>query len=254
MLDQFSPGQGKCKQCRRKHRSENGMNNTQDYSQRKVYKESLKLERSKIIPSGHTMCSNCYTYFITDGYACCEKCYKRREKKSRIKDLSGLQIGALTAQSFIKMRAGQAIWKWSCQCGSIKEASKAAIQALQEPANCGCVKRAEIKAKRDNPDYMHTYTIWSGMKQRCTNPNTRSYHRYGGRGIKVCDRWQKFEFFLMDMGYCPLGFQIDRIDNDGDYEPGNCQWIVFSEHSRKTSLSQPRDSEGRRYIAYNSKN
>lgn len=77
------------------------------------------------------------------------------------------------------------------------------------------------------------------MKQRCTNPRDSYWKDYGGRGIKVCERWLKFENFFMDMGPKPAGFQIDRRNNDGNYEPGNCQWVdTFKQqsHTRKTKL------------------
>lgn len=68
-----------------------------------------------------------------------------------------------------------------------------------------------------------TYRSWYGMVRRCRNPNTLDWPRYGGRGIQVCVRWLAFENFLADMGTCPKGKSLDRIDNDSNYEPGNCR-------------------------------
>ena len=75
-----------------------------------------------------------------------------------------------------------------------------------------------------------TYFVWRAMIQRCTNPNTTHYDRYGGRGISVCERWLKFENFLADMGEKPKGLTLDRIDNNGNYENSNCRWVTHKEN------------------------
>lgn len=84
------------------------------------------------------------------------------------------------------------------------------------------------------------YKAWSGMKQRCYSPRCRSYRNYGARGITVCDRWRdSFENFLADMGRKPAAnLSIDRIDNDGNYEPGNCRWATWTQQANNTRRSR----------------
>jgi hypothetical protein len=76
------------------------------------------------------------------------------------------------------------------------------------------------------------YVIWGSMRDRVTNPNHKSYKHYGERGIKICDSWKKFENFYADMGSCPEGLTLDRIDNDGNYEPSNCRWTTRQVQAR----------------------
>lgn len=101
---------------------------------------------------------------------------------------------------------------------------------------------------KDNPAYSHghttggfspTYHSWVGMIQRCTNPKRGSYKHYGGRGITVCKRWQKFENFLADMGIRPLERTLDRKNTNGNYTPSNCRWATPEEQARNSRQSIP---------------
>lgn len=105
--------------------------------------------------------------------------------------------------------------------------------------SCGCLSR-EIGSRwegmhghRSRAQYSRTYNSWSGMKQRCTNPKTKEFRYYGARGITVCERWMNsFENFLADMGDAPPGLSLDRIESNGNYEPGNCRWADWDTQER----------------------
>lgn len=85
--------------------------------------------------------------------------------------------------------------------------------------------------------YKTTYKIWQAINQRCNNPQNTNYKYYGARGIKVCKRWKDFDNFLSDMGMRPQGLQIDRINNNGDYEQQNCKWTTASENQKNKRAS-----------------
>lgn len=122
-----------------------------------------------------------------------------------------------------------------CECGNIKNIRFTHLRN-GSIKSCGCKKSLMIKNSKTTHDKSKSseWGIWNGMKQRCSNPNADNYSYYGGRGIKVCDRWfNSFENFLDDIGQRPsMKHSIDRINNDGNYEPSNCRWATKSEQRK----------------------
>ena len=147
-------------------------------------------------------------------------------------DMAGKQFGKWT----VLRRGGtsatrKALWLCRCECGKESLVDGDSLRRGGSKS-CGCL--VDVAKLKHGKSRTTEHVIWGNMIQRCTNPKTINYKDYGGRGIIVCQRWRdSFENFLSDMGKRPsFDYTLDRIDNNGNYEPGNCKWSTQSEQNK----------------------
>lgn len=161
-----------------------------------------------------------------------------------MKDLIMLEkYGLLTPLEYSHSKPGRLsdqFWLFQCDCGNTKISRLHDVKS-GKINSCGCIHKKQL-ADRNKANSKHgysstpTYNSWSGIVDRCCNPNSNNYQMYGEKGIMMCDRWKSsFENFLEDMGERPPGTSIDRIDVYGNYEPGNCRWADAKTQARNRS-------------------
>lgn len=145
----------------------------------------------------------------------------------------GARFGRLTVVGKSALRSGgHVVWVCICDCGKSIDADGCHLRRGKS-TSCGCFRaqasagRMTVHGEARKGKRSRTFNCWMNAKMRCFSPGATRYKDWGGRGITMCERWKNsFENFLADMGECPLVKSLDRIENDGNYEPGNCRWAT----------------------------
>lgn len=151
---------------------------------------------------------------------------------TRLKDLSGFRLGQLTVVDRDERRAAHGTW-WNCMCDCGASTSVRSDHLRSgRIVSCGCYRSTRsVHGHASGGVPSPTYQSWRAMRMRCTQPSYREFSYYGGRGVTVCRSWSEFSNFLADMGERPEGRTLDRINVNGNYEPGNCRWATPEEQS-----------------------
>lgn len=155
-------------------------------------------------------------------------------------DRTGQRFSRLLVLCCDGQKNGKTLWMCQCDCGRTTRVATDKL-ASGHTRSCGCLSIDRIRLLKfrhgeNRVNHRTTeYRAWVNMKLRCSNPRANGYQHYGGRGIRVCEEWEvSFEAFLRDMGRCPPGYSLDRINTDGNYEQRNCRWSTPRDQMRNT--------------------
>jgi hypothetical protein len=163
-------------------------------------------------------------------------------------DLTGQRFTKLVVLGWIKdPKNGRMGWLCKCDCETLRMVRTSVLLNGQH-RSCGCAQRQHLSESRKKHGMKGTptYSSWISARKRCRNPKSPDYYLYGGRGIKFCSRWDDFENFLNDMGLRPsMAYSLDRIDVNGDYEPGNCRWATQREQGNNTRCNRLLEFNGK---------
>jgi hypothetical protein len=172
-----------------------------------------------------------------------------------IKDLSNMKFGRLTVLKIDKAVDKRVFWLCQCECGNIKSVAGHCLKC-GDTLSCGCLQRenASKKNKKHGLSGTSIYKQWAGIKRRCFNPAFKQFNDYGGRGITMCDEWKNsfisFYEWATKNGH-KEGLTIDRINNDGNYEPNNCKWASQKEQCANRRTNRIYTVDGVTDILYN---
>jgi hypothetical protein len=161
---------------------------------------------------------------------------------------TGDRFGRLTVLHETKRIDNRRAFKLKCDCGTICIKPLINLTKSRPTRSCGCLFLESLSNTRTHGmSRTPTYSVWSGMRKRCENSRNKSYPDYGGRGIKVSKRWYKFENFLADMGERPSdAHELDRLNGDDDYRPGNVRWIDDG-RAQTRNRRKPKNSTSSQY-------